>query len=914
MQKFLSQVANYLINTYSEQISNICIVLPSKRAVLNIKEELAKNYGKPFFLPICYSIDDFLANYAPYEIASPEEQLMLLYRLYAEHNTDKDPLIKFAPQAKMILQDFNEIDLELVDAKALFTNLNNIQELSFWNPDNEQLSVFQKIQIKFFQQLYYYYIQFKDILHAKQLSYQGDIYRYVAEHIEEIFQHSPYKKIVFIGFNALSKSEKTIIKYLKENHLLDFIVDADTFYTNNPNHEAGKFIREIQDELFPNQALNFIGTYFENKENKKEINIQSVSNSILQAKILPQILENLTGSTVVVPNDESLLPALLHSYNWTNANITMSYNIKKTLICQLFDTIFSVVENQEILPKHDICYANDINAFLDNGIVYNILYQHNNYTPKSKTAKIFYTKKDFLSFFDTANLTLAELCGQLFFDNLNNIDFLKKLQELTQLLLLQNQENNIKFDEVDEEILQQFDLYFDKLQSLLHVSNDNLVADKRSLKFMFDNFIANIALSFQSEASQDLQLMGMLETRTLDFDNVILLSVNENILPNNNRSKTFIPYDLRKYFGMQTFDSKDAVSAYHFYRLLQRAKNVFLVHSLESNDGSAEKSRYILQIEQELADCCTINSTSLNVSFFKNQQAKPILIPKNKEIIEQLSNTKFSFSALNTYLSCSLQYYFSRILKIQEIRTDKYITDDILGNNIHHYFEHFDWQNFHTIPSTDEIKAKVLQYYINEAGISHDDLSIANNYLIVQVTVKYIEEYLRYHYEHLEEIGKVITTENTIEQSVFFPNTQKNIKLRGIIDRINNNNGQITIFDYKTGTVEDNACSATLEKITAKPKAFQLLFYTYLYRLQTQRTDLQAQIISLRNVNKQYILSIDKQNIINEETFIEFHRILDNIFSEIFDINKPFEMTTKKSNCLYCPYATMCNRETKRNY
>ncbi|MBO4738200.1 MAG: PD-(D/E)XK nuclease family protein [Bacteroidales bacterium] len=872
-------------------------------------------YDKPFFLPVCYSIDDFLTSFAPYETASPEEQLMLLYRLYAEHNTDRDPLIKFAPQAKMILQDFNEIDLELVDAEALFTNLSNIQELSFWNPGNKPLSDFQELQIKFFKQLYNYYIQFKEILHTEQLSYQGDIYRYVAEHVEEIFKNSPYKKIVFIGFNALSKSEKTIIKHLKDKQLLDFIVDADTFYTNNPNHEAGKFIREIQNELFPNQALNFIGTYFENTETEKKINIQSVGTPILQAKILPQILENLQGSTVVVPNDESLLPALLHSYDWSKANITMSYNIKKTLICQLFDTIFSIVENQEILQKHDICYANDIHAFFDNGIVYNM----SDDPSKSKTAKIFYTREDFLSFFDTTYSNFAELCGQLFFDNLNNVDFLKKLQELVQLLLLQSQENNIKFDEVDEEILQQFDTYFDKLQALLNAPNDNLVTDKRSLKFMFDNFISTTALSFQSDEKNDLQLMGMLETRTLDFENVILLSVNENILPNNSRSKTFIPYDLRKHFGMQTFDSKDAVSAYHFYRLLQRAKNVFLIYSLEGNDGSAEKSRYILQIEQELANCCTINCTAFNVSFAKKEQEKPIQIPKNEEIITQLGNTTFSASALNTYLSCSLQYYFSKILKIEEIKTNKYITDDILGENIHHYFENFDWQNFHAVPSTDEIKEKVRQYYIDnpknpEKSIALSDLDIANNYLIVQVTVKYIEEYLKYHYEHLNEIGKVIATEQSIEQTVKFSNTPKDITLYGIVDRINNNNGQITIFDYKTGSVEDYACSTTLDKITEKPKAFQLLFYAYLYRLQTQTTDLQAQIISLRNVNKKYALSIDKQTIINEETFNEFYQILDNIFSEIFDIKKPFEMTSKKSNCLFCPYATMCNRETKSNY
>lgn len=909
--KFLSQVAKYLIDTYSEQISNICIVLPSKRAVLNIKKELAKTltevYDKPFFLPVCYSIDDFLTSFAPYETASPEEQLMLLYRIYAEHNTDRDPLIKFAPQAKMILQDFNEIDLELVDAEALFTNLSNIQELSFWHPDNKPLSDFQKLQIKFFQQLYNYYQQFKNILHTEQLSYQGDIYRYVAEHVEEIFKNSPYKKIVFIGFNALSKSEKTIIKHLKDKQLLDFIVDADTFYTNNPNHEAGKFIREIQNELFPNQALNFIGTYFENKE--KKINIQSVGTPILQAKILPQILENLKGSTVVVPNDESLLPALLHSYNWSKANITMSYNIKKTLICQLFDTIFSIVENQEILPKHDICYANDINAFFDNGIVYNM----SNDTSKSKTAKIFYTREDFLSFFDTTYSTFAERCGQLFFDNLNNVDFLKKLQELVQLLLLQSQAKNIKFDEVDEEILQQFDTYFDKLQALLLAPNDNLVTDKRSLKFMFDNFISTTALSFQSDEKNKLQLMGMLETRTLDFENVILLSVNENILPNNSRSKTFIPYDLRKHFGMQTFDSKDAVSAYHFYRLLQRAKNVFLIYSLEGNDGSAEKSRYILQIEQELANCCTINCTTWNVSFAQKEQEKPIQIPKNEDIIEHLRNTTFSESALNTYLSCSLQYYFSRILKIEKIRTDKYITDDILGNNIHDYFKEFDWQNFQKVPSADEIKKDVRKYYENK-GFAQSDLDIANNYLIVQVTIKYIEEYLKYHYEHLNEIGKVIATEQSIEQTVYFPSTQENITLHGIVDRINNNNGQITIFDYKTGSVEDSACSATLDKITDKPKAFQLLFYAYLYRRQNQTTDLQAQIISLRNVNTKYALKIDKQTIINEDTFNEFYRILDNIFSELFDINKPFEMTSKKSNCLFCPYATMCNRETKSNY
>ena len=703
-----------------------------------------------------------------------------------------------------------------------------------------------------------------------------------------------------------------IIKTLKNKELLDFIVDADQFYTDKHTHEAGQFIREIQDELFDNQQLNFIDNYFNPKDpsEKKHIKIISVAQPILQTKILPQILKPLKDSTIIVPNDETLLPALLQSYDWTKAkaNITMSYNIKKTLICQLFDTIFTIVENQELLSEHHICYATDINAFFDNGIINSILTKRHQ---EKSTTKIFYNKEDFHEIFTTDN-TLATLCGQLFFDENDNVQFLTKLKTFVALL---NNNPNINFDDIDKEILQQLDLYFDKLLSLISTKDDNLVADKASLKFLFNSFITNIALSFQSDADNNLQLMGMLESRTLDFDNVILLSVNENILPNNSRNKTFIPFDLRKHFGMQTFDSKDAVSAYHFYRLLQRAKNIFLIYSLENgNRESAEKSRFIMQIEQELCDYCTIDNESFNLDFVKTTQNQAIKIPKNQNIIKTLSKCSFSASNLNDYLQCNLKFYFSNILKINEIKNKQYISDDTFGTVIHRYFEEFDWADF-KLPSQDDIKNRVLNLYKDQKYALHD-LEIANNYIIVQVTIKYIYDYLKFYNQHRQTIDNVIDKEKKIELSIDLQNT-KQIKLKGILDRIDEQNGQIIINDYKTGSIKPSDCSIKdldIETLSKKPKTFQLLFYTYLYRQSKQCSNLQARIISLRNINIEIPLTIKGQTNIDQNIFNEFQKILEAIFMDMFDITKDFAMTDDEKKCIYCPYATICGRETTNGF
>ena len=375
---FLSQTAQHIHQQYGTQLSEICVIVPNRRSIVFLKKELAAVYGKAFLAPAFFSIEDFLVSLTDLENISTEEQLLMLYKVYNELNSEKNseeilPLHEFSAKAQIMLNDFNDIDANLVNAKVLFTSLAEIKQLSFFGKTDEELSPFQRNYLQFFKELGEYYTRFTAKLLQENKAYQGLIYRQVAENLTACFSKQPYKKYIFVGFNALSKVEQLIVEYLRQIDALDYLIDADRFYVENPNHEAGLFIREVQRELFDVKSLSITGNYY--RETPKKIHLIGLPQALTQAKALHEIVEQLKennpslASTAIVPTDESLLLPILHSLDTAQANITMGYPLRQTVLFQLLRDLFIGLENKAKFasnsPQNRVYYK-DLFAFFNN--------------------------------------------------------------------------------------------------------------------------------------------------------------------------------------------------------------------------------------------------------------------------------------------------------------------------------------------------------------------------------------------------------------------------------------------------------------------------------------------------------------------------------------------------------------------
>jgi CRISPR/Cas system-associated exonuclease Cas4 (RecB family) len=441
------------------------------------------------------------------------------------------------------------------------------------------------------------------------------------------------------------------------------------------------------------------------------------------------------------------------------------------------------------------------------------------------------------------------------------------------------------------------------------VRNGESMADITAFRFLFENYISGVSIPFQSEATEGLQIMGLLETRTLDFKNVILLSVNEGVLPTGKTVNSFIPQDVKQYFGLQTYKGKDAVFSYHFYRLLQRAENVYLLYSLDTKKGNAEKSRFIYQLKNELNTYPNIEITDEIISYppVKLEAETPISIKKTDEMLAKLSEQKYSASSISTYLECELRFYFRYVLEIED--SNSFTLDDMLqgktiGTVIHSILESAVENGRFKQMERSEIEQLVSERMCNTAdlNLTKEDLLYEKNHLVFQIIIKYIDAYLK-HAQSFEENIVIKNTEEKLERKLLIDNVS--VHLKGIIDRIDLQNNITRIIDYKTGVVKNTELK--IKDIEHSfdgehTKAFQLLFYAYLYHKQHNTDFLEAEIVSFRKIWTPYILSIDKEKQLSPEHINDFEFLLIETIQSILNQDIPFSAITKIDRCKYCTY------------
>ncbi|MEA5259094.1 PD-(D/E)XK nuclease family protein [Arcicella aquatica] len=993
MQTFLDQAAEHIYKQHTlNQLSRVCIVIPSRRGVLYFKDALAKLSDKPFLAPDVLAIDDFVNTMTGVRQIDQVALLFELYDVFKEIDTNV-VFERFMTWASTLLNDFDKIDQYLVDAKALFSYMTEAKALERWQMQLGESQREKNLKtdrtdryFKLFENIYSVYLNLRERLKDKGLHYRGMAYRELAENVDKyILEKERHTKYYFVGFNALSDAEEAIIRtLLKKKNFAETLWDSDTYYLYNKDQRAGNWLRQYKngDEKNGKTPLFNEEWKWQSEEllkGTKNIQIIGVSNASVQAKVAGDIYKNWQNAantddksqTAIVLGDENLLVPVMNSLDESvkDFNITMGLSLRNSMLFTLIDALFELqrnlvefkTEDDETvkIPKfshrqivrvlnHPFLRRYELVKFgVQQGEVQNENPIRKTLREITERNRVFLSSKELLEI--TENEPLFTTIFKHWYNKPRNA--VKCLYELIDLLRDVYKDNQ---DAIETEYLYQFYLILQRMEVILQERGETVSI--RSFKTFLYELIKQTKIPFESETDESLQIMGMLETRTLDFEKVIILSVNEKTLPQGKRQNTLIPFDALSdpQFNLPTHNHADAVMAYHFFRLLQRAKEIVLVHVLPSDTyGAGEKSRFILQIEHELAKLNkNLNITYPTVKFIglgesEEVEETPLLIQKTDDILafieEEITDKGIFPSQLNQFLDCSLKYYFTRIAGIkQEEEVEEKIGVDTFGNWVHKNFENID-KNFVEKGSTIEkeglqIVLENIDTYLDEAfketnqGLKADD---GMNFILYQIGETIVKKFINYQLNNELFPIELLDVEKTLKVSfnAIVNGKELAVKIAGRIDRLDRVSGnKIRVIDYKTGKVEAKDLLMKPEDFeekllgdTDKDKFRQLWLYKYMVlkqmlsvkgltirgvKLPEDANEVSAGIYSFRNIDEG--LLEQKINFTLGESAQEFvvasEKYLNRFVNELLDPAKPFEKTKDQTKCEYCDYRRICGR------
>jgi hypothetical protein len=665
---FLDKIAQVLIENYSDKLPNTIVVLPNKRAKIFLIEALKKQVEGNILSPEIISIEDFIQDIAGIRTVDPIELLFEFYDVYLSvtEKTNQQSFELFANWAKTLLQDFNEIDRYLLDPSYVLSYLKDIEDIKKWGIEVENKTQLLENYIDFWKLLPNYYQTLYAHLLKKGIGYQGLIYREAVGNLNQFSKSITDKKYLFAGFNALNASEEKIIQHLIASDKAKIYWDADQTFLNDPYHDAGLFVRRFKKgwKEYKSDPFEWIVDDFSQTKN---IQVIGTPKTIGQAKIAGGIIENIIkenpnttlDKVAVVLGEENLLVPLLYSLPSTVGalNITMGYpsknNPAQILIAKLFkmhtNALARNAKNYVIYYKDvlDILTHPLVEPYAQTGPLVNLI-NKNNYT--------FITHHKLMEL--NANSTDLFL---LLFQKWENGSIVV-LETVSKLLL--TIKNNLSNDSEEEKITKAFVFsIFKVINKLINYYSQHQHIDKiETLYAIYKQVIDLASVSFEGEPLNGLQIMGVLESRVLDFDTVIVTSMNEGKFPAGKSQNSFIPYDVKRELGLPTFKEKDAIYTYHFYHLLQRAKNIYLLYNTESDGLDAgEKSRFITQLEVEKQPKHTLTHEIYN-AVLPETAYTPMVIEKSESVmsrLKEIAEKGFSPSALTSYIRNPIQYYES---------------------------------------------------------------------------------------------------------------------------------------------------------------------------------------------------------------------------------------------------------------
>jgi CRISPR/Cas system-associated exonuclease Cas4 (RecB family) len=946
--KFLEEIAELVIDKYQDKTDNLTIVFPNRRAGLFFSKYLSSKISTPIWSPRIISIEDFIKDLSGLKSADKLELIYILYQVFTDLNKSKEDFDKFYFWGNVLLQDFDEVDKFLVDAGLLFKNLVHIKNLEndldyledeqkalikgFWSSFGEKLSRQQKGFLGIWDNLHETYRQFQEVLKARNMAYDGMIYRKVSEQLKNGELTVNKGKVIFAGFNALSKSEEEIISWFVKEGKGEAYWDADDYYLNDNKQEAGKYLREMKygNAILRKSFRKSYGNAF--TDSSKKVEVISVASEVGQAQEASHILESLNNkidenTAVILPNNTLLFP-ILHALpgNVDRLNITMGYPLDSSSMFGLLDALISLHLKSE---NKDVFYFRNVLAVLKHPlltrfqdetttqIIQDIQKKNILWIPKGMLA----TDHDLLTLlFKGVEPSVANYL----------IDIIKYLT-----------------DEQDEEVEREFAFQFYQLLNRLQefIINHQLKLSLAAFQKLFRQLVQNERLPFEGEPLLGLQLMGILETRNLDFENIIVLSMNEGLIPPAPKNTSFIPHSIRKVFGLPVIDHQDAMYAYIFYRLVQRSKNIYFIYNASEETGkSGEVSRFVRQLEAET----DIEMNHRNIaSEVIVEDPNVISIEKNKEIMDQLINftsrsgfqKRLTPTAINTYLDCRLKFYYKYVLglKDQDEMAEE-VNAMVFGNILHHVMERlylpYDQDGNRQITNLElkEIRSRVnteiKKEFAKQFGSKEPNFVFeGQNVLAREIIKKMILKVLDYDQQRVPfEILGLEANENKgffFESEISVNGSTLKVGLKGIIDRIEQKNGHVRIVDYKTGKdqkVFPDIHSLFDREIGNRNKAvLQTFIYGLLYFNSFKHqpdVPVQASLFNIRDLFRSDFSPLiqiregrNRKDVSDIRIYFEeFELELKNLLEEIYNLEVPFSQTMDEKKCTYCAYLGLCNR------
>lgn len=934
--RFLENVA-LCIKELNVPMDHLTVVLPSERATKYLSDALYKVYQKPLIAPEITTMDRWVKSHEPLTVIDRTRALLKLFEIQLEDAKSVEDLSfeEFMNWGPLLLNDFDEIDRYSVAVDQIFKNLRDIQEIEMWSFDQKELTPSQQRFLEFWERLPRYYKRLNAKLELDNCCYAGKAYRNLADDIERIFKKDKEHHVVFAGFNALSGAERSVMKQLDTMGRATVLVDADHFYVENKHHEAGFFIRNLQSTLQRTQLDFTQNTLKSKKMHLLEIECPQKTGQVKAASgLLSELSKEQLDEALVLLADESLIDSMIRNIpkNVGTANITLGLPIRNTAARTWIELIYSIQENKQRFKTQAI-YHKDVLQLWHHPFYIALL--SNAQREKIASDELDMIRKNKI-FLNADKLVLSDelkLLVEYLTDDWKG-DWLKSLNAFQAI-------NRILYSRLTEE--QAFDkaaiAAFDKAV----IGFKNIVEEGipemsfRSFKQLFFQHWSNQRIAYQGNPIEGLQIMGLLETRTLDFKRIICLGMNEGNLPSTNPMQTLIPMDLRRAFDLPTSREKQGLFAHHFYRLLHQCEDLTISYfNADEGMGNNEPSRYLLQLKMELETKeSNIEHEKVVYTLEDSGSKEEHLITKTPEILERIQELlegSCSASMLKTYLSCPLDFYYKYVLEFREGETiEEEIESNQFGTFIHDTLEEL-YSDFARItkdgverkvqPLTSLDIEKMLKVYpivleekfLKYFGSKREAFTTGKNLLSFEMAKKLTGQFLKSELEFVSQLKEPLFIESLEREystsvTCNVNGNELKVNLRGKIDRIDNIGDKVRIIDYKTGKVTDTNVQtrkgdSTIEDVAGSmanssyKHLLQLVQYAYLY-YQEHKIIPESSIISfISNKNQPFPLS---SNMDIEEIVKGYPKIVEMFVQSMLDQGKDFNHEGGEySYCAYC--------------
>lgn len=973
MIPFLHRIADIFYSRFGNELYKHTFVFPNRRAGVFFQKYLAEIAGKPIFSPTIITIQELFESLSPYRLAERIEMLVTLYDLYVQISKSEESFDDFLYWGEMLLNDFNDVDKHLTDARQLFRNVYDLKSL---DGDMSYLSESQKNAIRRFWTnfmpaegndtkqkfqetwavLFELYSLFRAKLHEAGYAYEGMMFREVAERAkkkENIALRS--ERIVFVGLNALTTSEILLMGYLRDAGIGDFYWDYDSPPVRDEHNKASFWVKENL-MRFPSKfpietpvSASEEGISHHVKETgtkqseplKPQIELIGIPSAVGQAKHVTQLLAELIETkqivdadqainTAIVLPDESLLLPVLYSIpeEIGKINVTMGYSLSLSSVAGLIEHIAGLQRNFRKQEGETLFYHRFVMSILNHPFIAQCAKEESesvkNHILQNNRVMVTQTELSVHPLLSLIFTTVADwheipayLQGILSF--VYQCLTAKKHDETG------TETNNHALD-LEREFIVQCYKTVTRLHDTLH---DAKTMSVETYFRLLKRLLSGISVPFSGEPLSGLQVMGVLETRVIDFENLIILSMNEGVFPLKNSASSFIPYTLRKGFGLPTYEHQDSTYAYHFYRMISRAKRIFMLYDTRAEETqTGEVSRYFYQLKYLYPSYFDIRERVVTYDVSVPEML-PVTVAKTPEVLRKLdafrarNERSLSASLVNNYIDCPLKFYFTAVEELsKETEVQESVESDVFGSIFHRVMETV-YNRYKEIVVTPDALTEIIR---NDAYLTEIiEKAFARYYFKDETSARPLQgqhyligEVLRSYVKQTLESDKQLTPFEYVSSEFRFNNRYRvgddlSVNFKGSIDRIDRIGDSYRIVDYKTGKGETDFKDIQQMFDSSKEKRpsqiFQVFVYALFYLMENPEKKVSPAVYYLRSIFKKFDsgITFKKKAIDDISVYLpEFVESFNACLTEIFDPSVPFSQTVNKKKCKWCSFKALC--------